>query len=186
MPTPQTGIRMVMPSNAYQAKGLLTAALRADFPIIFFEHRMLYKKETLVPDEDYVLPLDRGVITREGSGVSILAYGYLTELAGEAAKELAREGIDVEVVDLVSLKPLDKELIIASARKTKKVLILDEEPVGEAGLYATIYTLITSVMPGVTIAGLGAEPIPLPFGERAKWFLPDIPKIKASLLELCA
>lgn len=176
------GIRMVAPSDAFQAKGLLTAALRSDTPTIFLEHRLLYKTEAAVPENEYVLPLGRGMITRPGNDVTVIAYGYLTHLAREAAEELQRKGgPDVEVVDLVSLKPLDAPLITASASKTKRVLILDEEPAGTAGLSAALFTLIKTAVPEARISFLGAEETPLPFGKRALAFLPDTEKIIAAL-----
>lgn len=175
------GMRMVAPSNAFQAKGLLKSALRADAPVIFFEHRLIYKKEEKIPEGEYTLPLDRGAVAREGRDATILAYGYLTALALEAAHALAREGRDIEIVDLISLKPLDEELILRSAGKTKNVLILDEEPVGRAGLSAALRLLVSSSVPEATIRELGADPLPLPFGTHAKAFLPDVQKIMDAL-----
>lgn len=172
------GIRMAAPSNAFQAKGLLKSALCSDSPIIFFEHRRLYKDAHWVPRLDYALPLDKGVIARSGKDASILAYGYLTRLALRASEVLASDfGIQTEIVDLVSLKPLDKELIISSVKKTKKALILDEEPAHSAGLFSVLYTLIKKDLPEAKIIGLGGEDVPLPFSALAKEFLPDVQKI---------
>lgn len=136
---------------------------------------MLYAEDGEVPDGDYRLPLSRGEIAREGSDVSVLAYGYLTKLALGAAAKLEQEGRSIEVVDLVSLMPLDRELILASAKKTGKVLILDEE--STSGLSAALFTLIRSELPEAKMASLGAEALPLPFGALAKSFLPDVERI---------
>lgn len=120
------GIKVVMPSTPYDAKGLLKAAIRDDNPVIFFETKRLYDLEGEVPEEEYVLPLGKADIKRTGSDVTLVCYGGMVPRCLEAAEALAAEGISVEVVDPRTLTPLDTDAIIASAKKTGRVLIVHE------------------------------------------------------------
>jgi len=120
------GIYVVMPSTPYDAKGLLKAAIRDDNPIMFIEHKMLYGTKGPVPDDDYVIPLGVADIKREGSDVTLISYSRMVLRCLEAAETLAAEGISVEVIDLRSLKPLDMETIVASVRKTGRVVGVTE------------------------------------------------------------
>jgi pyruvate dehydrogenase E1 component beta subunit len=121
------GLKVVVPSTPYDAKGLLKAAIRDDNPVMFFEQKLLYRKKGPVPEEDYVIPLGVADIKREGSDVTIITYGRMVPMCLEAAEQLEKEhSISVEVVDPRTLVPLDKETIIASAKKTGRVLIVHE------------------------------------------------------------
>jgi pyruvate/2-oxoglutarate/acetoin dehydrogenase E1 component/TPP-dependent pyruvate/acetoin dehydrogenase alpha subunit len=120
------GIYVVMPATPYDAKGLLKAAIRNDNPVMFIEHKMLYKTEGPVPEEDYVIPLGLADVKREGTDVTIIAYSRMVLRALEAAEQLAEEGISAEVVDLRSLKPLDMETVVRSVRKTGRVVGVTE------------------------------------------------------------
>ena len=120
------GLKVVMPSTPYDAKGLLLAAIRDDNPVIFVEQKLLYKTRGPVPEEDYTVPLGKADIKRAGRDLTIVATGVMVARALEAAEQLAREGIEVEVVDPRTLKPLDAELIIQSVSKTGRVLIVHE------------------------------------------------------------
>ncbi|MGI6376815.1 MAG: alpha-ketoacid dehydrogenase subunit alpha/beta [Anaerolineae bacterium] len=120
------GIYVVMPSTPYDAKGLLKAAIRDDNPIMFIEHKMLYGTKGPVPDEDYAIPLGVADVKREGSDVTLISYSRMVLRCLEAAEKLAVEGISVEVIDLRSLKPLDMETIVASVRKTGRVVGVTE------------------------------------------------------------
>lgn len=122
------GLKVVAPSTAYDAKGLIKAAIRDDDPVIYLEHKYLYRrvKETL-PAEDFIVPIGKAAIRRRGRGMTVLSYGAMVYLALEAAAELAKEGIDLEVVDLRTLLPLDRDLVLESVRKTSKVFILHED-----------------------------------------------------------
>lgn len=120
------GLKVVVPSTPYDAKGLLKAAIRDDNPVMFFEQKLLYRKKGYVPEEDYVIPLGKADVKREGSDVSIIVYGRMAPVCLEAAENLAKEGISVEVADPRTLVPLDKETLIASAKKTGRVLIVHE------------------------------------------------------------
>ena len=120
------GIYVVMPSTPFDAKGLLKAAIRDDNPVMFIEHKMLYGVEGYVPDEDYVIPLGVADVKREGSDVTVITYSRMVHRALEAAEKLAGEGIGVEVIDLRTLKPLDMETIVASVKKTGRVVGVTE------------------------------------------------------------
>ncbi|MGJ3249033.1 MAG: alpha-ketoacid dehydrogenase subunit beta [Elainellaceae cyanobacterium] len=120
------GLKLVACSTPYNAKGLLKAAIRDDNPILFFEHVLLYNLKENLPEEDYVLPLDKAEIVREGSDVTILTYSRMRHHALQAVKTLEKEGYDPEVIDLISLKPFDFETIGASISKTHRVIIVEE------------------------------------------------------------
>jgi len=122
------GLKVVVPSTPHDAKGLLRAAIRDDDPVLFFEHKKMYRSvRGEVPDRDYVVPLGRAAITRPGSQVTVVAYGLMAHYALEAADRVADEGISVEVVDLRTLRPLDTETVLGSVRKTGKCLIAYED-----------------------------------------------------------
>ncbi|MEB3356816.1 MAG: alpha-ketoacid dehydrogenase subunit beta [Synechococcales bacterium] len=120
------GLKLVACSTAYNAKGLMKAAIRDDNPVLFFEHVLLYNLKDNLPDEEYVLPLDKAEIVRSGSDVTLLTYSRMRHHCTQAAKTLEREGFDPEIIDLISLKPLDFETIGASIRKTHRVIIVEE------------------------------------------------------------
>ncbi len=120
------GIYVVMPSTPFDAKGLLKAAIRDDNPVMFIEHKMLYGVEGYVPEEDYIIPFGVADVKREGNDVTVVTYSRMVHRALEAAETLAGEGISVEVIDLRTLKPLDMETILASVRKTGRVVGVTE------------------------------------------------------------
>lgn len=123
------GIKVVAPSTPYDVKGLLTASIRDNNPVLFMEHKLLYRVKGLVPEEEYVLPLGKAEVKRQGKDLTILTYSMMAARSLEAAAQLEKEGIDVEVVDLRTLKPLDVETITASVSKTGRVLIVHEAPI---------------------------------------------------------
>lgn len=124
----QPGLRIVTPSNPYDAKGLIKAAIRSDDPVLFYEHKRLYRLlKAEVPEEDYVVPLDKAAVVREGSDITVIAYGMMLVHAQNAAEKLAKEGIEAEIVDVRSLYPLDKETLVEAAKKTGKVLLVSED-----------------------------------------------------------
>jgi pyruvate/2-oxoglutarate/acetoin dehydrogenase E1 component len=123
------GLKMVEPSNPYDAKGLIKAAIRDDDPVLFFEHKLLYRNPNIkqeLPAEDYIVPIGKAATRREGTNMSIITYGAMVYKALEAADRLEQEGIDAEVIDLRTLAPLDREAIIETVKKTNKVIILHE------------------------------------------------------------
>jgi 2-oxoisovalerate dehydrogenase E1 component beta subunit len=123
------GLKIVEPSTAYDAKGLIKAAIRDPDPVIFFEHKKLYRLPRLreeLPDTDYTVEIGVARTAREGRDLSIITFGAMVLTALDAAEELEKEGLDVEVIDLRTLAPLDKQAILGSVRKTSKVLVLHE------------------------------------------------------------
>jgi pyruvate dehydrogenase E1 component beta subunit len=120
------GLKLVMPSSPHDACGLLKSSIRDDHPVIFIEHKLLYMTKGEVPEQEYLVPLGSADVKRSGDDVTLITYSYMTLKCLEAAQLLEKEGISVEVVDLRSLKPLDKETILASARKTGKVIVVHE------------------------------------------------------------
>lgn len=120
------GLKVVVPSTPYDAKGLLKASIRDNNTVIFLEQKRLYKTKGIVPDEDYTIPLGKADIKRAGRDVSVITYGRMVQMCLDVAEKLAAEGIDVEVLDLRTLSPLDTESIIATARKTKRVVVVHE------------------------------------------------------------
>jgi 2-oxoisovalerate dehydrogenase E1 component len=122
------GLKIVIPSSPYEAKGLLLAAIRDPDPVLFFEHKRLYRMfKEAVPKGEYLIPLQVARTVREGADISVFCYGLMVHYALEAAKALDQDGVSVEIVDLRTVYPLDKEAIIASARKTGKCLVLYED-----------------------------------------------------------
>jgi pyruvate/2-oxoglutarate/acetoin dehydrogenase E1 component len=125
------GLKIVYPATAYDAKGLMKAAIRDDDPVLFFEHKWLYRRpqiRELLPEEDFVVPLGKARVHREGTDLSIVTYAAMVHKSLEAAEQLEREdGLSVEVIDLRTLLPLDEEAILASVRKTNRLLIVHED-----------------------------------------------------------
>jgi pyruvate dehydrogenase E1 component beta subunit len=122
------GLKVVMPATPYDAKGLLKAAIRDPDPVLLIEHELLYGIKGEVPDEgeDYVLPLNRGEIKREGRDVSLITFSRCVHLCLQAAEELAKEGIEAEVVDMRSIRPLDLDLALDSVKKTNRAVVVEE------------------------------------------------------------
>lgn len=121
------GLKVVMPSTAVDAKGLITSAIRDDDPVIFLEHLKMYRSfREEVPEEQYTIPIGEAKVTREGEDATIISYGYMARASLEAAEKLAEEGINVEVIDLRTISPIDLETIIPSVEKTGKVVFVQE------------------------------------------------------------
>ena len=135
------GLRVVMPSTPYDAKGLLKAAIRCDDPVIFIEHKLLYMNKGEVPEEEYIIPLGEADIKKEGTDLTIVAWSGMIPKVMEATEILSKEGINAEVVDPRSLVPLDKLTIIDSVKKTEHVLIV-QEAVRRGGVGSDISSII--------------------------------------------
>ncbi|MFO7289401.1 branched-chain alpha-keto acid dehydrogenase E1 component [Planifilum fulgidum] len=122
------GLKIVAPSTPYDVKGLLKSAIRDEDPVLFFEHKRCYRLiKGEVPEEDYTIPIGKADVKREGTDVTVISYGLTLHFALKAAEELEKEGISVHVLDLRTLRPLDKEAILEAAAKTGKVLIVHED-----------------------------------------------------------
>ncbi|MGB8705733.1 MAG: pyruvate dehydrogenase complex E1 component subunit beta [Gillisia sp.] len=120
------GLKVVVPSNPYDAKGLLKSAIRDDDPVIFMESEQMYGDKGEVPDEEYTLPLGVADVKREGTDVTIVSFGKIIKEAFKAAEDLEKEGISCEIIDLRTVRPLDQETIIKSVKKTNRLVILEE------------------------------------------------------------
>ncbi len=175
------GLKVVAPATAYDAKGLIKASIRDNDPVIFFEHKGLYRriKEDL-PAGDYAVPIGKARIAREGRDLSMITYGAMVWTALEAAEQLAAEGASIEVVDLRTLLPLDRETVCASVKKTSKVLLLHEDTRtgGMAGeLAATITESVFEDLDGPVVRVTSPD-TPVPYSpplEEA--FLPNVEKV---------
>lgn len=185
------GLKVVAPATPYDAKGLLAAAISDPDPVLFLEHKKTYRSvKGEVPDGDYVVPIGCADVKRAGSDITAIAYGAMLHETLAAAEELARDGIDVEVIDLRTLQPLDVETIITSVRKTSKACIVHEDT-RTMGLGAEIAALINEhafLDLDAPIRRVTGPDLPgIPFneaGERA--FLPDASSIGKALRELAA
>jgi 2-oxoisovalerate dehydrogenase E1 component beta subunit len=123
------GLKIVEPSTAYDAKGLIKAAIRDPDPVLYFEHKKLYRLPRLreeLPPDDYIVEIGKARVVSEGRDLSIITFGAMVLTALDAAEELEKEGLDVEIIDLRTLAPLDKQTILASVKKTSRALILHE------------------------------------------------------------
>jgi 2-oxoisovalerate dehydrogenase E1 component beta subunit len=126
--THEPGLKVVMPSTAHDAKGLLLAAIRDPNPVLYFEHKKLYRSvKDEVPEGDFTVPLGKAAVRREGRDLTVLTYGSMVSLSLEAAEQMSKRGVEAEVLDLRTLSPLDKEAILTSVRKTSKCLIVHED-----------------------------------------------------------
>jgi len=126
--THEPGLKVVMPSTAYDAKGLLLAAIRDPNPVLYFEHKKLYRSvKGDVPEGDFTVPLGKAAVRREGRDLTVLTYGSMVSLSLEAAEQMSKRGVEAEVLDLRTLSPLDKEAILTSVRKTSKCLVVHED-----------------------------------------------------------
>ncbi len=184
------GLKVVIPSTAYDAKGLIKAAIRDENPVIFYEHKFLYRRiKEEVPEEDYVVPLGRAAVRREGTDIAVITYGAMVWTALEAAAELEKEGISLEIVDLRSLLPYDEAAVLASVRKCGKVILLHEDTRtgGMAGeLAALIGEQAFEDLDGPIIR-VTAPDTPVPFAPPLEeYFLPNAQKLMDAARKLAA
>jgi len=121
------GLKVIVPSTAYDAKGLLKTAIRGDDPVMFFENKLCYTTKSMIPDEEYLIPFGKADVKREGNDVTVFATFWMVHQVLKAADVLAKRGIEVEVIDPRTLVPLDKEAIIKSVKKTGRILIVEED-----------------------------------------------------------
>ena len=120
------GLKVVVPSNPYDAKGLLKSAIRDDDPVIYMESELMYGDKGEVPEGEYLIPLDKAKVVREGTDVTLISFGKMMKVVDQTADELAKENISVEVIDLISVRPIDYATIIESVKKTNRLVILEE------------------------------------------------------------
>ena len=186
---PHAGIYIVIPSNPADAKGLLKSAIRDDNPVAFFEHKMLYATSGEVPDDDVLIPLGQANICREGTDVTVVAWGRMVSLALEAATSAASEGISVEVIDTRGLRPLDTEAILASVAKTSRLIVTHEAPLsgGAAGEIAAIVAEHGLDYLAAPIRRVCGTDTPMPQNPALERFaLPTAAALLAAITELLA
>src|SRR5438874_13592115 len=163
------GLKVVMPATPYDAKGMLKSAVRDPDPVLFIEHELLYNGKGEVPDEggEYTVPLNRGEVKREGQHVTVITFSRLLHLTMQAAEDLAKEGIDAEVIDLRSVRPIDIDLLVDSVKKTNRVVIAEEGwkyyGTGQ-GLAALIYENAFDYMDAPITHETGAD-VPMPYSK---------------------
>ncbi|MBJ7610051.1 MAG: alpha-ketoacid dehydrogenase subunit beta [Candidatus Dormibacteraeota bacterium] len=185
------GLKVVVPSTPYDAKGLLVNAMRDPDPVLFFEHKRAYRSvRGEVPDDDYTVPLGTAALAREGDDIAIFTYGIMVHTALEAAERLAEDGFECEVVDLRSLRPLDREAIVASARKCGKVLVTQE-----ANLAVSVSSEVSAIVAedcfeylDAPVMRIGGPEIPaMPYAHALESFYLVTPdKLEAALRKLAA
>jgi 2-oxoisovalerate dehydrogenase E1 component beta subunit len=184
------GLKVVCPATAYDAKGLIKSAIRDKNPVIFFEHKYLYRRiKDEVPEEEYVVPIGKAKVAREGRHVSVITYAAMLYVALEAADILSKQGIELEVVDLRSVSPLDREAIIETVKKTNKVIILHEHSRtgGLAGEIAAIINEDAFDDLDGPIVRITAPDTPVPFSPpQEEFFLPKVSDVVREARRLTA
>lgn len=187
----QPGLKIVMPSTPYDAKGLLKASIRDNDPVLFFEHKRAYRLlKGEVPEDDYVLPIGKADIKREGSDITIITYGLCVHFALQAAEKLAEEGIDAHILDLRTIYPLDQEAIIEAAKKTGKVLLITEDNkegsiIGEVAAIIAENCLFDMDAPVQRLAGPDIPSMPYA-PTMEKYFMVNPDKVEKAMRELAA
>lgn len=183
-----TGLKVVCPATPADAKGLLTASIRDNNPVIFFEHKGLYRKiKGEVPEGEYMIPLGKANVIVEGNDASIICYGSTVHMALEVAERMQKEGVSIEVVDIRTLVPFDEETVLRSVRKTNRVLITHEATLtgGFAGEISARITEKAFDSLDAPIKRVAAFDSPTPFAPTLeKAMLPNADKIHAELLNL--
>lgn len=183
------GLKIVMPSTPYDAKGLLLSAILDNNPVVILEHRWLMKKEGVVPEGFYRVPLGKGIYRRRGTDLTVVGASHTLELALQAANRLAEEGIDAEVIDLRTIKPLDEEIVLESLKKTGRILVVDTGW-AKGGVCAELGCV--SAEKGfrylkAPVRRIGLPDIPTPAGYTLEqFFYPDVSRIAATVRELVA
>jgi 2-oxoisovalerate dehydrogenase E1 component beta subunit len=182
------GLKVIYPSTPSDAKGLLKSAIRDNNPVLFFEHKFLYRRiKEEMPEGDHLVPIGKAAVRREGRDLTILSYAAMVHTSLEAAEQLAKEGIDAEVIDLRTLLPLDREAIIASVKKTNKLLVVHEDTKtgGIAGEIAAIVCEGAFEDLDGPIARVTAIDTPVPYSPPLEeYFMPNTEKVVAAAREL--
>ena len=181
------GLKVALPSNAYEAKGLLTQAIRDDDPVIFFEHKAMYDDEAEVPDEPYAIPFGEANVAREGDDVTIIAFGRMVNFALEAANNLEKSGISCTVVDPRTTSPLDKDTILETCEETGRVVVVDEAH-PRCSMATDIAALCAQEIFGALKAPVKmvtAPHCPVPFSPALEdVYIPSVAKIEAAIHEV--
>ncbi|MGQ3012976.1 MAG: pyruvate dehydrogenase complex E1 component subunit beta [Flavobacteriales bacterium] len=174
------GLKVVIPSNPYDAKGLLKTAIRDNDPVIFMESEQMYGDKGEVPEEEYLLPIGKAKITRSGSDITLVSFGKMMKIVHKAAEELAGMGIDAEVIDLMSVRPIDYDTVIESVKKTNRMVIIEESwPLGNIATEVTYMVQKRAFdyldAPVVRVTG---RDVPFPFATSLiEAYLPNVARI---------
>ncbi len=178
------GLKVVVPSEPADAKGLLKAAIRDDDPVIFFQHKRLFRQTGPVPDNGCLIPLGKGVIKKPGTDITLLTYSRMTYECMEAASQLEQKGINAEVIDLRTLKPLDFELIAQSVKKTRRAVVVHEACL-TGGFGAEVASRIGEELfeyLAAPVLRVGAKDVPIPFSPvMEQYVLPQVSDILAAV-----
>jgi pyruvate dehydrogenase E1 component beta subunit len=181
------GLKVVIPSNPYDAKGLLISAIRDNDPVVFLEHMKLYRSfRDEVPEEEYTVPLGKADVKREGTDISIISYGAMVQTSLKAAEKLEKDGISAEVVDLRTVSPLDIETIIESVKKTNRAVVVQEAQ-KQAGIAATVVAEINDRAILSLEAPVGRVTAPdtiFPFAAAEDTWLPNEKDVAAKVKEI--
>ncbi len=184
------GLKIVAPSFPYDAKGLLKAAVRDNNPVLYLEHKYLYRRiKEVLPKDDFTVPIGKGIIRRKGEDISIITFGSMVHTSLEAAGILEKEGYSIEVVDMLSLLPFDRELMLESVKKTGKVLVLHEDTLtGGAGAeFASVISENAFEYLDAPVKRLASLDVPVPYSPPLEeYFMPNTEKVVNSLRELLA
>ncbi|RVD67371.1 alpha-ketoacid dehydrogenase subunit beta, partial [Mesorhizobium sp. M4A.F.Ca.ET.029.04.2.1] len=182
------GLKVIQPATPYDAKGMLLAAIADPDPVMIFEHKLLYKMKGPVPEGHYTVPIGKADVRREGSDLTVVATSIMVHKSLEAAQALQAEGIDIEVIDLRTVRPMDKRTIIESVKKTSRLLCV-YEAVKTLGVGAEVSAMIAESEAfdflDAPIVRLGGAEIPIPYNpdlERAT--VPQVPDIVAAARDL--
>ena len=184
------GLKVVYPSTPYDAKGLLKSAIRDNNPVLFFEHKFLYRRiKEEIPEGDFTVPLGKAVVRREGKDLTILSYGAMMHTSLEAVELLAKEGIDAELIDLRTLLPLDRETILQSVKKTNKLMVVHEDTKtgGIAGdIAAVVCEEAFEELDGPILRVTGLD-TPVPYAPSLEErFLPNVKAVVQTARELAS
>jgi len=189
MLTAVPGLKVVCPANAYDAKGLLTTAIRDDDPVVFFEHKALYTRKTEVPDAEYTIPFGEADLVREGDDVTVVAILRMVAFAEKVVDKLAGEGISCDLIDPRTLSPLDEETILASVENTGRLVLVDESP-PRCSAAADIAAIVASKgfsSLRAPIQMVTAPHTPVPFArELERAYVPGPDKIEAAIRAVLA
>jgi acetoin:2,6-dichlorophenolindophenol oxidoreductase subunit beta len=167
------GIKVIMPSTPYDAKGLLKSAIRDNNTVLFFEHKKLYGMKGEVPEEEYTLPIGEAAVRREGRDLTMVTYAYMVGKCLAAAEKLALEGIEVEVIDLRTIDPLDKETILDSVKKTSRLVVVQEtwKDCSVSSEVAAVVAENALDYLDAPIVRVGAKDVPIPFSPVLEEFV---------------
>lgn len=182
------GLKVVVPSNPYDAKGLLKSAIRDDDPVIFMESEQMYGDKGPVPEEEYLIPLGKADVKRKGEDVTLVSFGKMMKVTLAAAEALEKEGIQAEVIDLRTVRPLDYDTVVQSVKKTNRLVVVEESwPLGNIATEITYmvqrraFDYLDAPVRRVT----GAD-VPMPFSRPlVEAYLPSIPRIVEAVKAVC-